>query len=57
VTVSWHIKFGTVEMLKFETAATLLEAIKQLKKAYATRGFIHSPTYQLAGSSSHSVPT
>jgi hypothetical protein len=40
VTVSRNIKFGTAEMLKSETAPTLLEAIKQVKKAYATGGFV-----------------
>jgi hypothetical protein len=40
VTVSRHIKFGTGEMLESETAATVLDAIKQAKKAHAKRGFI-----------------
>jgi hypothetical protein len=42
-----HIKFGPAKMLKSEMVATLLEAIKQVKKAYVTRGFIR--TNLLAG--------
>jgi hypothetical protein len=40
MTVSRHIKFGTAEMIKSETGATLLAAINQVNKAYSTRGFI-----------------
>jgi hypothetical protein len=41
VTVSPNIKFGTAEVLKSETAPTLLlAAIKQVKKACATQGFV-----------------
>jgi hypothetical protein len=39
MTVSQHIKFGTAEMLKSESDASLLDAIEHVKKAYATRGF------------------
>jgi hypothetical protein len=39
MTVSRHIKFGTAEMLKSESDASLLDAIKHAKKAYATQGF------------------
>jgi hypothetical protein len=46
MTVSQHIKFGTAEMLKSESDASLLDAIKHVKKAYATRGF--KLTYILA---------
>ncbi len=46
MTVSRHIKFGTAEMLKSESDASLLDAIKDVKKAYATRGF--KLTYILA---------
>jgi hypothetical protein len=46
MTVSRHIKFGTAEMLKSESDASLLDAIKHVKKAYATRGF--KLTYVLA---------
>jgi hypothetical protein len=34
-----HIKFGRAEMITSETATTLLVAIKQVKRAYAQRGF------------------
>jgi hypothetical protein len=37
--VSRHIKFGNAKMLKSESDATILDAIKHVKKAYATRGF------------------
>jgi hypothetical protein len=38
--VSQHIKFGTAEMLKSESDASSLDAIKHVKKAYArTQGF------------------
>jgi hypothetical protein len=46
MTVSRHIKFGTAEMLKSKSDASLLDAIKHVKKAYATRGF--KLTYILA---------
>jgi hypothetical protein len=46
MTVSQHIKFGTAEMLKSESNASLLDAIKHVKKAYPTRGF--KLTYILA---------
>jgi hypothetical protein len=39
ISVSRHIKFGTAEMITSETATTLLVAIKQVKRAYAQRGF------------------
>jgi hypothetical protein len=39
MSVSRHIKFGTAEMITSETAKTLLTAIKQVKRAYAQRGF------------------
>jgi hypothetical protein len=37
--VSRHIKFGTAEMITSETVKTLLTANKQVKRAYAQRGF------------------
>jgi hypothetical protein len=46
MTVSQHIKFGTAEMLKSKSGASLLDAIKHVKKVYATRGF--KLTYILA---------
>ncbi len=39
MTISRHIKFGTAEMIKSQTSATLLTAIKQVKSAYVKRGF------------------
>jgi hypothetical protein len=40
VSISRHIKFGTAEMLKFESAAQLLASIKLVTQTYATRGFL-----------------
>jgi hypothetical protein len=39
MSVSRHIKFGTAEMITSETSKTLLTAIKEVKHAYAQRGF------------------
>jgi arginine deiminase len=39
VTISRHIKFGTVEMLRNQKAKTILVAIKQVKSIYMQRGF------------------
>jgi hypothetical protein len=39
ITISRHIKFGTVEMIKSRSAATLIAAVKQVRSAYVKRGF------------------
>jgi hypothetical protein len=39
ITISRHIKFGTVEMVKSQKATTLLAAVRQVKSAYNKRGF------------------
>jgi hypothetical protein len=40
MTISRHIKFGTVEMLKNQQSATILAAIKQVKSIYMKHGFV-----------------
>jgi hypothetical protein len=39
VSISRHIKFGTAEMLKSESAAQLITSIKLVMQTYVTRGF------------------
>jgi hypothetical protein len=42
VTVSWYLRFGTVEMILNWSNKTVLTAMKQVKSAYMQRGFILS---------------
>jgi hypothetical protein len=39
MTISWHVKFGTAEMLKNQQNKTILATIKQVKSVYLKRGF------------------
>ena len=39
VTISRHLKFGTVEMLRKTNNATIVKAIEQVKQVYNMRGF------------------
>jgi hypothetical protein len=39
VSISRHIKFGTAEMLKSESAAQLMASFKLVTQTYVTRGF------------------
>ena len=39
VTISRHLKFGTVEMLRKTNNATMVKAIEQVKQVYNMRGF------------------
>jgi hypothetical protein len=39
MSISGHIKFGTAEMLKSESAVQLMASIKLVTQTYVTRGF------------------